>query len=275
MSAGMRSRADVAPEESEPAEPEAHFDPEGESRPLLRAVAAPEPEPEAEVAPAPQSAVTPDVLAAWRTAVAERDGVIAELSAAVSSRDADLAQLRAAAAAEAVPADDHTEELAQLRGRLQERDTELAAAGDRVSVLAGELESLQARLASAGASAQDRGRELAEAHLQTAAFNTELQALRPRLTAAETELVAVRARLAAAEAELALASQPAEPAAQPDRGPHVLFVPRNGGYELVERDGPAPARGTIVEADAASYVVAKVGAPRPGEPRTCVYLVCA
>lgn len=390
ISAGLRSRADAEPESAETPgpesdlvrDPESDADPDGERRPLLRAVVTAESPPaevEAPTPAAPIPAVAPDVLAAWRTAVADRDRVIDELSTAVRSLDADLAQLRAApetptdepdtaeleqlraqvqerdiqlaqlqaAAAEPV---DTTEldglgerlaateaELAQTRSRLDERDGELAAAVTRVSAVTGELEALQARLASAGSSAEGRGRELSEAHMQSANFNAELQALRPRLAAAESELAALRpqaaalegrikaerdaragdiesfarkianaeaavartqARLEGREAELgalkieaadrsreldflrsrlaAIEAAPVAPTPAPaDDGPHVLFVPRNGGYELVERDGPPPARGEIVEADA-RYVVAKVGpSPRPGERRTCVYLVRA
>jgi len=345
ISAGLRTRSE--PESGDGEEPES--DPDGERKPLLRAVAA---EPEPELAPN----VAPDVLEAWRTAVAERDQVIVELGAAVRSRDEELAQLRTEAVEVAetpLPAEPDTTQLdalgerlaaaeaqvEQLRSELQERDSRLAAAAERVSALTAEHEALQARLASAGSSAEDRGRALSEAHVQAANFNAELQALRPRLAAAETELAALRpqvtaaeskfqaerdaraadiessarkvanadaavartqAQLTARESELrtlkaeatersreldflrarlsTLESAPVEPEADPepvDNGPHILFVPRNGGYEIVERDGPPPARGDTVEADAV-YIVAKVGpSPRPGEQRTCVYLVRA
>ena len=345
ISAGLRTRSEPEPEDGE----EHESDDAGERKPLLRAVSA-EPEPE----PVPN--VAPDVLEAWRAAVAERDQVIVELGAAVQARDEELVQLRAAAA-EAVEAPAPTEPdttavdaleerlaaaeaaLEQGRAELQQRDRQLAAAAERVTALTGEHESLQARLASAGSSAEDRGQALAEAHVQAANFNAELQALRPRLAAAESELAALRPQLAAAEstfraerdaraadiessarkvanadaavartqaqltareAELrtlkseaaerlreldflrarlnTLEAAPVEPEPEPapvDNGPHILFVPRNGGYELVERDGPPPARGETVEADAV-YIVAKVGpSPRPGEQRTCVYLVRA
>ena len=341
ISAGLRTRSEPEPEHDN----ESAADPDGERKPLLRAVSA---EPE----PAPN--VAPDVLEAWRTAVAERDQVIVELGAAVRTRDDELARLRTeAVAAETPPAEPDTTqldalnerlaaaetELERLRTDLQERDRQLAAAADRVSTLTGEHEALQARLASAGSSAEDRGRALSEAHVQAANFNAELQALRPRLAAAETELAALRPQVAAAEstfraerdaraadiessarkvanAEAAVARSQAqltareaelrtlkgeaaqrareldflrsrlstleaapvgpEPDAAPvETGPHILFVPRNGGYEIVERDGPPPARGETVEADAV-YIVAKVGpSPRPGEQRTCVYLVRA
>ena len=346
ISAGLRTRSEPEPDDGD-GEPVS--DPDGERKPLLRAVSA-EPEPE----PAPN--VAPDVLEAWRTAVAERDQVIVELGAAVRSRDEELAQLRtdeAAAAETPPPAEPDTTgldalnerlataetELERLRTDLQERDRQLAAAADRVSALTGEHEALQARLASAGSSAEDRGRALSEAHMQAANFNAELQTLRPRLAAAETELAALRpqvgaaeskfqaerdarateiessarkvanadaavarsqAQLTAREAELrtlkaeatersreldflrsrlsTLEAAPVEPEPDPepvDNGPHILFVPRNGGYEIVERDGPPPARGETVEADGV-YLVAKVGpSPRPGEQRTCVYLVRA
>ena len=349
ISAGLRTRSEPEPESDE----ESESDPDGERKPLLRAVTAvPAPEQVSDRKPD----VAPDVLEAWRTAVAERDQMIVELGVAVRSRDVELEQLRTEAAEIAdtpQPAEPDTAELEalndrlaatqaeleQLRTELRERDGQLAAAGERAAVLTGEHEALQARLASAGSSAEDSGRALSEAHVQAANFNAELQILRPRLAAVESELTALRpqlaeaegrfqaeraaraaeiessarkvanadganarsqAQLTAREAELRalkteaaervreldflrsrlslLEAAPVEPEPAPvpvDNGPHILFVPRNGGYELVERDGPPPARGETVEADAV-YIVAKVGpSPRPGEQRTCVYLVRA
>ncbi len=54
---------------------------------------------------------------------------------------------------------------------------------------------------------------------------------------------------------------------------HLLFVSKPSGYELVEREGEAPAPGTEVEAGDLRFTVAKIGtSPLPGDSRPCAYL---
>ena len=57
---------------------------------------------------------------------------------------------------------------------------------------------------------------------------------------------------------------------------HVLFIPTQSGYSLLERPGPAPAVGASVEVDgdsenAGHFVVCKHGRPVLGGPR-CAYV---
>jgi hypothetical protein len=59
---------------------------------------------------------------------------------------------------------------------------------------------------------------------------------------------------------------------------HVLFVTAPHGYELVEREGDAPAVGAEVELEGESrrLVVTKVGpSPLPGDERRCAYVQTA
>jgi hypothetical protein len=57
---------------------------------------------------------------------------------------------------------------------------------------------------------------------------------------------------------------------------HLLFVSKPSGYELVEREGEAPALGADVELDEARFTVAKVGpSPLPDDQRACAYLQAA
>jgi hypothetical protein len=57
---------------------------------------------------------------------------------------------------------------------------------------------------------------------------------------------------------------------------HLLFVSKPSGYELVERDGEAPAPGADVELEEARFTVAKVGpSPLPDDERPCAYLLAA
>lgn len=55
---------------------------------------------------------------------------------------------------------------------------------------------------------------------------------------------------------------------------HLLFVPTPERYELVERDGPPPSEGSLLELESGGFVVSKVGpAPFPDEPRACAFLL--
>jgi hypothetical protein len=58
-------------------------------------------------------------------------------------------------------------------------------------------------------------------------------------------------------------------------GKHLLFVSRPTGYELVEREGEAPAPGEALdlEDNGAHFVVVKVApSPLPQDDRLCAYL---
>ena len=58
---------------------------------------------------------------------------------------------------------------------------------------------------------------------------------------------------------------------------HLLFVSKPSGYELVEREGEAPAPGSPVELDEGlRFTVSKVGpSPLPNDDRPCAYLQAA
>jgi hypothetical protein len=56
---------------------------------------------------------------------------------------------------------------------------------------------------------------------------------------------------------------------------HILFVPSEAGYVLVEREGMVPAPGEMIALpdDETSYTVVKVvDSPLPGDARVCAYL---
>ena len=58
---------------------------------------------------------------------------------------------------------------------------------------------------------------------------------------------------------------------------HLLFVSKPSGYELVERDGEAPAPGDHLELEEGTrFTVAKLGpSPLPNDARPCAYLQAA
>jgi hypothetical protein len=63
----------------------------------------------------------------------------------------------------------------------------------------------------------------------------------------------------------------------PNPGPsadgHLLLVPSPDGYRLLEREGPPPARGDMLEMDEVAYCVLRLGlSPLPGDRRGCAYL---
>lgn len=54
---------------------------------------------------------------------------------------------------------------------------------------------------------------------------------------------------------------------------HLLFVWKPSGYELSERDGDPPERGTEVEEGEKRFLVTRVApSPLPGDDRACAYL---
>jgi hypothetical protein len=55
---------------------------------------------------------------------------------------------------------------------------------------------------------------------------------------------------------------------------HLLFVPTPARYVLVEREGAPPEPGSKLDLGEGVFVVSKVGgAPLPGEPRPCAFLL--
>jgi hypothetical protein len=74
-----------------------------------------------------------------------------------------------------------------------------------------------------------------------------------------------------AELQAALTASQATPAPRwADATSHLVFARGGDGYELVERTGPPPAPGALVD----DRLVARVGAaPVPGLHLPCAYLV--
>jgi hypothetical protein len=71
---------------------------------------------------------------------------------------------------------------------------------------------------------------------------------------------------------------PSVAAAAPTAGVanHLLFVPLDDGYELVERDGAVPEVGATVDFGGQAWVVTKLGrSPLPFDERNCVFLATA
>ena len=80
----------------------------------------------------------------------------------------------------------------------------------------------------------------------------------------------------AALAELAAkveASSPPEPDRWADAERHLLFFKGPEGYELVERAGPPPRNGDVVQVPGGAMTVVRLAAsPTPGAKLPCAYL---
>ena len=99
------------------------------------------------------------------------------------------------------------------------------------------------------------------------------------LTRATGESAELRRRLEAREQELAVleqALQNRERARAEPHSSHLVFAPRGGGYELLERPGPPPDVGESLaggENGDRRFLVAKVArSPLPLDPRACAYV---
>jgi chromosome segregation ATPase len=233
-------------------------------------------------------ATTGTELEELRMELRERDSQLAAAVERLSALTGEHESLQARLASAGSSAEDRHRELSEAHVQAANFNAELQALRPRLAAAEAELVVLRSHAAAADARVQaerdaravdiessarkvaNANAAVARAQAQLADREAEVSALKAEAAERTRELETLRSRLAMAEAvNVAPAPAPA------DTGPHSLFVPRNGGYELVERDGPPPARGETVELDG-TYVVAKVGpSPRPGEQRTCVYLVRA
>jgi hypothetical protein len=67
--------------------------------------------------------------------------------------------------------------------------------------------------------------------------------------------------------------EPAQTEPTADSEGHILFVPAEDGYEMVDQIGPAPAVDEVVEVGDQSWVVMKLGpSPLPFDDRDCAFL---
>lgn len=100
----------------------------------------------------------------------------------------------------------------------------------------------------------------------------ELEAERVALHDHVREVRAFAERALARIAELE-AAQPVAAEPEPERA-HLLFVPLPTGYALLEREGPPPASGALVDVDGLGFRIVRVGcAPLPGRDLRCAFLL--
>jgi hypothetical protein len=215
--------------------------------PVLRLASAPLPE-------------EPAQSAAEEAARLGAEAQATELRARVEELESDLAAERAGRAAEA----------AALAGN----ELALAAAREELAAALDDAQSLHATL-SGERESQQEVTAVAEA---LRARVTELEAAARR---AETRVVALdtvdELRAVIELQEQALATASARELASTHRyspGTHFLFAPSADGYDLLERSGPSPTPGEVVELSGGRTCrVLRVGPPPfPGAPEACAYL---
>jgi hypothetical protein len=183
-----------------------------------------------------------------------------ELRARVEELESDLAAERSGRAAEAAA--------------LAANEVALAAAREELAAALDDAQSLHATLSGERESQQ----EVTAAAEALRARVTELEAAARR---AETRVVALdtvdELRAVIELQEQALATASARELASTHRyspGTHFLFAPSADGYDLLERSGPSPTPGEVVELSGGRTCrVLRVGPPPfPGAPEACAYL---
>jgi hypothetical protein len=162
-------------------------------------------------------------------------------------------------------------ETVELNRRLAE-EREKRAHSEGALAERSSIEEEIARLAIAHAERDERRLEqkLEEQALALARAEAAIADAETRATDAESRTDALRAAL-----EHARKSQPkTKPESEPGvESRHLLFVPTADGYELLEREGAAPALDAVVELDRRHLLVVRVGpSPLPRDGARCAYL---
>ncbi len=215
-----------------------------------------------------------------------RRGAEAELNAAREAHAQvlrGLEQVRAELDARDLSTDSLAKELEETQSRLRNREEELSTevslweeARREAERCGGQLAELQSRL-------DEKQHELSEASASAAAWTAraselenETDTLAGRVTAAAHALeILATTRFAANGADLTRSGGPgngSEQKASSQTGV-LCFVPQAEGYDLVERAGPLPSVGEMLEFGEQQFVVTKIGrSPLPFDRRSCVFL---
>lgn len=142
---------------------------------------------------------------------------------------------------------------------------------------AGQVQELMARVAGLEAELAAERETSERAAALADALNAQIEDLRRGWALDSAALSAAEEALAAACTRVTELDQAAIPEAQEhsySEDTHFLFAPGADGYELVERSGPAPAAGELVELpNGRTCRVLRVGPPPfPGSAEACAYL---
>jgi hypothetical protein len=173
------------------------------------------------------------------------------------------------------------EQAARLRASVEEMlrhgSAELDDRHAELSALAEDLRSREEAVRELERELAVRKQELGAVELRRAAVERREQATAEREAALEAAAAGVRERereLADAAGSLERVAQalPPLPEAAPEPDAHRLFV-ASTPYRFVDRDGPPPVAGELLELGGVTYLVSRVGrSVVPGDRRACAYL---
>jgi hypothetical protein len=171
-----------------------------------------------------------------------------------------------------------TQEL--MKARKQQLADEIAAlkhVREEVERKSGQLDELRAELAAKINELSELQATAAIWNVRVADLENEVASLSGRANDVARELAAlaegsVPAPALEAVTEVHESSSP-HPVDTPPRSPgHLLFVPTDDGYDLIECDGPPPSVGEGFQFGDGNWIVTKVGpSPLPFDERSCVF----
>jgi DNA repair exonuclease SbcCD ATPase subunit len=156
---------------------------------------------------------------------------------------------------------------ARVEEILREGSAELDTRQSELNTRAAELDSREAALAVSEERVEERSRALGAVELRRAAVERREESLRARATELErraAELTALSTRVGESKAP--------DVAGAPLPTAHVALVVA-GSYRLLEREGPAPAPGELVELEDGAYRCLRLtSSPFPADARRCALL---
>jgi hypothetical protein len=136
-----------------------------------------------------------------------------------------------------------------------------------------ELDERQAALTAVALELAAREEKLREQEDEIAERRQELGAVELRRAAVEQREEAVARREEALALGEAAAGDASTQSTGPEPAPAHILVLADGGWRMVEREGPAPSLDSTVELEGDTYIVARVGrSSLPGDRRERAYL---
>jgi hypothetical protein len=198
----------------------------------------------------------------------ERDTRIADLEARLEALQASYGEAMLVLTASRTASESE-------RQRFDEMLPELSrAAADTVELRRQLAEQSEIRARSEGALAERSRIEEEIARLGLAHTERDDRRLEQKLEEAEARAGHAESEVDRLRAELAHPEPPPAAPAPVQEARHLLFAPGKDGYELLDRDGPAPALGELVTLEPGRQLrVVRIGpSPLPGERVRCAYL---
>lgn len=198
--------------------------------------------------------------------------------AADSATEDSLAAARAELAAAVADADGLRDTIADERAKSERTASTaetLRAELDELRTNSGAVDALRARVVELEAAALEAAAREAQPPLVVPP-HVDVDELRAVIELQEQALAAAVARERAWDGDARVVVD-ASSTRSYSNDLHFLFAPSTDGYELLERSGPSPSSGEVVELSGGRTCrVTRVGpAPFPGAPEACAYLELA